>query len=82
MILIKYFLTDMNEKNIIQQPISELPLSKEFKAMAAAGAYNTLQDMLHLPVSILLLEEGFTYHYYEELRNFLNQHKLLGLLKE
>jgi hypothetical protein len=72
----------MNEKNIIQQPICELPLSNAFKEMAAARAYNTLQDMLHLPVSILLQEEGFTYHYYEELRDFLKQHKLLGLLKE
>lgn len=66
---------------IFQKPIQQLDLSESFKEMAHRHNFRTLQDILNWPVNVLLMHEGFTYHLYQELRNFLIPHNGVHLLK-
>jgi hypothetical protein len=66
---------------LLQQPISELGLSETFNRIANRHGFRNLQDILNWPVSVLLLHEGFTYHIYQELMEFLKKNELFHLLK-
>jgi len=70
----------MND-SILQQPLYQLELSQSFKQMAHNNNFKTITDILNMPVSVLLMHEGFTYHHYEELRKLLKQYDLIHLLK-
>ena len=73
----------MNEtQHLLDTQIKELDLSDSFKNMAEAQDFRTLQDILNWPVSVLLMHDGFTYHHYQELWNYLQKNKLLVRLKK
>ena len=68
-------------ESILEQPLHQLDLTESFKEMAFNNNFKTVNDILHVPVGVLLMHEGFTYHHYEELRNLLIQHDVIHLLK-
>lgn len=71
----------MNEtQHLLHTHIKELDVSDSFKTMAEAQDFRTLTDILNWPVSVLLMHEGFTYHHYHELRNYLQKNRLLQQL--
>ena len=70
----------MNE-SILEQPLHQLDLTESFKEMAYNNNFKTVNDILHVPVGVLLMHQGFTYHHYEELRKILTQHNFIHLLK-
>jgi hypothetical protein len=69
------------EEFTFQKPLQQLGLSESFKEMAHRHHFRTLQDILNWPASVLLMHEGFTYHHYQELRNFLISMDAVHLLK-
>ncbi len=71
----------MIDESLLQKPIEQLNLSASFKEMAKRHGFNKLQDMINWPVSVLLMHDGFTYHHYQELRNFLILFDGVHLLK-
>ena len=71
----------MQPSPLLQQPINELELSKGFKEMAIQHDFRNLQDIVNWPAEVLLLHNDFTYHIYQELREFLKAIQLLYMLK-
>ena len=67
--------------SILEHPLHQFDLTESFKEMAYNNGFRTLNDILNIPVSVLLMHEGFTYHHYEELRKLLRQHDIIQLLK-
>jgi hypothetical protein len=65
----------------LQQPINELELSEGFKEMAMQHDFRNLQDIINWPADVLILHNDFTYHIYQELKNFLQKNGLLNHLK-
>ena len=70
------------DKNVITQPIKDLPFSEDFQKMATINQWNTLEQLLSQPVSLLHKKEGFTMHMYDELITFLTQQGLMEKLKQ
>ena len=71
----------MQPSPLLQQPINELELSGGFKEMAIQHDFRNLQDIVNWPADVLLLHNDFTYHIYQELRDFLQKNGLLYHLK-
>ncbi len=71
----------MQPSPLLQQPINELNLSEGFKKMAIQHDFRNLKDIVNWPVDMLLMHNDFTYHIYQELREFLKENSLLFLLK-
>ena len=67
--------------SILDRPLHEFDLTESFKEMAYNNDFKTLNDILNIPVSVLLMHDGFTYHHYEELRQLLKQYDIAHLLK-
>ena len=49
--------------------------------MAIQHDFRNLQDIVNWPADVLLLHNDFTFHIYQELRQFLQKKGLLHLLK-
>jgi len=71
----------MQPSPLLQQPINELELSEGFKEMAIQHDFRNLQDIVNWPADVLLMHHDFTYHIYQELREFLQKNGLLDHLK-
>ena len=71
----------MQPSALLQQPINELELSEGFKEMAIQHDFRNLQDIINWPADVLLTHHDFTYHIYQELREFLKKNGLLDHLK-
>ena len=71
----------MQPSSILQLPINELTLSEGFKKMAIHHDFRNLQDIINWPADVLLMHPDFTYHIYQELREFLQKNGLLHQLK-
>jgi hypothetical protein len=71
----------MQPSSQLQCPINELELSEGFKEMAMQHDFRNLQDIINWPADVLLLHKGFTYHIYQELKDFLQKNGLLYHLK-
>lgn len=67
----------MQPSTLLQQPINELELSEGFKEMALKHDFRNLQDVVNWPADVLLMHHDFTYHIYQELREFLQKKGLL-----
>ena len=67
----------MESSQLLQQPINELELSEGFKEMAIQHDFRNLQDIINWPANVLLMHHDFTYHIYQELREFLQKNGLL-----
>ena len=70
-----------NQKDCLYQPINNLELSNEFKALADSLNYNTLNELLQEKASLLLKKPGFTFHLLQELIQYLEKRDLADLLK-
>ena len=71
----------MQPSPLLQQTLNELELSEGFKKMAIQHDFRNLQDIVNWPAEVLLLHNDFTYHIYQELRDFLQKNELLDHLK-
>ena len=71
----------ISSQNLLQEHISDLLLSKEFKAMAEMNGFNNIDAILLFPLTLLLKKPEFSYHIYQELVEYLKQKDLLHLLK-
>jgi hypothetical protein len=71
----------MQPSSLLQLPINELNLSDGFKKMALQHDFRNLQDIINWPAVVLLIHHDFTYHIYQELREFLQKNGLLHQLK-
>ena len=67
----------MQPSPLLQQSLNELELSEGFKEMAIQHDFRNLQDIVNWPADVLLLHNDFTYHIYQELRDFLQKNGLL-----
>jgi hypothetical protein len=70
------------ENEILNQEISNLPFSEEFKSFSQKLGVNTLRAIVAIPVVELIRSEGFTYHALQELAQFLEERDLANLLRE
>ena len=70
-----------NQKYCLREPINDLELSIEFKALAKSLNYHTLNELLLEKASLLLKKPGFTFHLLQELIQYLEKRELAGLLK-
>ena len=71
----------MQPSPLLQQPIKELELSEGFKKMAIQHDFRNLQDIINWPANVLLMHHDFTYHIYQELKEFLKTNELIQFLK-
>ena len=71
----------MQPSSLLQLPINELNLSEGFKKMALQHDFRNLQDIINWPADVLLMHHDFTYHIYQELREFRQKNGLLYQVK-
>lgn len=71
----------MEKNNLLDQPLSDLGLSKSFIQQSALMGYKTLRDIGNEEPGQLLMAPGFSYHWLAELSSFLAKEKLLYLLQ-
>lgn len=67
---------------ILNKPIQKLNVSKEFKVMAKANRFRTLQDVLHCSVYDLPKKKQSGYRMLREFLNILDEYELMDLLEE
>ena len=70
------------ENEILNQKISNLPFTEDFKSFSQKLGVNTIGEMVDIPVAEMIKSEGFTYHALQELIQFLKEKGLVNLLKE
>jgi hypothetical protein len=68
--------------NILEKPITQIPTSEEFLAMANRNHFENLAQILEFPVHKMERFEGFNYHILDELIMILKANNLLDRLKE
>ena len=71
----------MQPSSLLQVPINELNLSEGFKKMALQHDFRNLQDIINWPADVLLMHQDFTYHIYQELKEFPHKNGLIHELK-
>lgn len=67
---------------ILQKAIKNLDVSKEFKAMAKANGFKTLQDILGMPLHELPYKQMSGYRILKELLDLLEAHSLSSTIEE
>ena len=67
---------------ILNQKITDLPFTEDFKSFSKKLGVNTIGEMVGIPVPELIKSEGFTYHSLQEIVQFLKIKDLANLLKE
>ena len=75
------FLIMEEKKEILQQPIQELPLGDAARQFLKENSFLTLEQLLEKPVSYLLKMPGMTTHILTDLVTFLESNNLASLLK-
>ncbi|MEO7991497.1 MAG: hypothetical protein ABI663_18235 [Chryseolinea sp.] len=67
---------------ILHKTIKNLDVSKEFKAMAKANGFKTLQDILDMPLYELPYKEQSGYRMLKEFLDILESHGLTALVED
>lgn len=67
---------------ILQKAIKNLDVSKEFKAMAKANGFKTLQSILDIPLHKLPFKPQSGYRMLKEFMDILETCSLLNLVEE
>lgn len=67
---------------ILQKAIKNLDVSKEFKAMAKANGFKTLQDILDMPLQELPYKPQSGYRMLRELLHLLDEYSISVLVEE
>ncbi len=70
------------ENEILNQKISDLPFTEDFKSFSQKLGVNTIGEMVAIPVAELIKSEGFTYHGLQELIKVLKENHMGYLLKQ
>lgn len=71
----------MDDKLLIDQPISLLGLSRDFIEASRVMEFGTIKEILAIDPKELVAMEGFNYNWLCELVTFLNKHQLVHLLQ-
>ena len=66
---------------LLQQPIGQLPLSKDFRYMADVNGFETMDALLSFPLTFLRCRPGFSPRVLQELTIWLLEHQLVHLLR-
>lgn len=69
-------------EDILYRDIETLPLSIEFKQMAVVNGFSNLSEVLSFRLSFLLRKESFTPEVQQEFILFLQEKKLIDMLKQ
>ena len=67
---------------ILQKAIKNLDVSKEFKVMAKANGFKTLQNILDMPLHELPFKSQSGYRMLREFLDLLEEHSLATLAEE
>lgn len=67
---------------LLCKPITSLPVTREFKAMARANGYKTLREVLQCSIYQLPHKRLSGYRMLRELLDVLQEHELLYLVEE
>ena len=70
------------EEKILNQKISELTLTDDFKKISSKLGYSTLKQMANEQVADLLKMDGFNYHILQEFVQFMQENNLSHLIKQ
>ena len=71
-----------SDKEILDLPIEQLPVSQGFKKAMALNNFHTLAEVLEVKVSNLMKLPDFNYHILVELTGLLEKYRLAKLLKQ
>lgn len=66
---------------LLQQPVHQLPISEDFKHMAAVNGFETMDAVLSFPLTSLMHCPGFTPRVLQALTQWLQEHGLMHLLR-
>jgi DNA-directed RNA polymerase alpha subunit len=67
---------------VLDQPVTQLPVSPEFLEMMQTLHFQTLRDLLQYPAHQLLQMDGFGYRMLKELIALLDSNDLTSSLRE
>ena len=70
------------EQEILNQKISDLPFTEDFKSFSQKLGVITIGEMVAIPVAELIKSDGFTYHALQELLKYLKENQLSYLVKQ
>jgi len=70
------------ENEILNQKISDLPFTEDFKSFSQKLGVNTIGELVDIPVAEMIKSDGFTYHALQELIKFLKENHIGYLLKQ
>ncbi|RFZ92887.1 hypothetical protein D0C36_15970 [Mucilaginibacter conchicola] len=65
---------------MIRKPVNSLELSNAFKAVCADMRYSTIGEILAVPKEELIRKPSFTFHWLEELVEFMKRYDAVHLL--
>ena len=65
---------------VLNTPIEDLFLSKDFKAFSSLHHYHTLEQLIRQKASVLLQQEGTNYHLMQKYTEWLTANHLAHLL--
>lgn len=68
--------------SILQKAIKNLDVSREFKAMAKANGFKTLQNILDMPLHELPYKQQSGYRMLKEFLHLLDEHSISVLVEE
>jgi DNA-directed RNA polymerase alpha subunit len=74
-------MTQESSHPILQKAIKNLDVSKEFKTMAKANGFKTLQDILDMPLHELPYKQMSGYRMLKEFLDMMEEHSLGRLLE-
>lgn len=69
------------KSSVLAEQINNLPVSENFKEMAEANGFETLNEMISFSIASLFKRHGFSMHVYHELYKFLEKEGCIELLK-
>lgn len=71
-----------DQEKILQQKISDLSFTDDFKAVNEKLGFNTIADIAAVHVSALVELEGFTYHMLQEFTQYMQENNLTSFIKQ
>ncbi len=74
-------MTNELKDSMLAKPIHDLPVSDDFKIMAAENGFETMEEILSFSLSSLLKKEKFSMHILEEIYKLLEKERFVELLK-
>ena len=70
-----------SKSSVLTEQINDLPVSENFKEMAEANGFETLDEVISFSIASLFKRHRFSMHSYHELYKFLEKEGCIELLK-